>query len=61
MNKRSNGKAQPSHASHASHPETKVRRAATGTPGTESSKVQSTGKDLRNAHDKDGNSAQRAR
>ena len=47
-------------ANQATHPETR-RTAKRGTPGTESSKVSSTAKDVRSGHDKDGNSQQRAR
>jgi hypothetical protein len=45
----------------AAHPETKHPRAKTGTPGSESSKAKGSAKDARSAHDKDGNSQQRAR
>ncbi|HYQ46960.1 MAG TPA: hypothetical protein VER11_33545 [Polyangiaceae bacterium] len=47
--------------SHAQHPETQRSRAKTGVPGTEQSKVKSQRTDVRHAHDKDGNTQQRAR
>jgi len=58
MNKRANEKAKSE--THSTHPETR-RQAKPGAPGSESSKVKSSAKDVRNAHDKDGNSEQRAR
>jgi len=59
MNKTSHSKAK--RPTQATHPETQRQPAKTGTPGSESSKAQSGAKDTRNAHDKDGNGAQRAR
>jgi len=59
MNQRTKPNAKP--ASHAAHPETQHSRPKTGTPGTEQSKAKSDAKDVRNVHDKDGNSQQRAR
>jgi len=58
MSKRAQVK--PKSASQASHPETK-NSAKTGVPGSESSKVRNGGKDVRSAHDKDGNGEQRGR
>jgi len=58
MTKRANEKAKP--AIHTAHPENQ-RPAPQGAPGSESSKTKSRAKDVRNAHDKDGNSEQRAR
>jgi hypothetical protein len=51
------GKTKP--ASHAAPPEARRRKPAV--PGEESSKVASTAKDVRSAHDKDGNDEQRGR
>jgi hypothetical protein len=59
MNKRPNEKAKPRPAT--THPETQRRDAKTGTPGSEASKAPSGAKDVRSAHDKDGNSEQRGR
>jgi len=59
MNKRTNETSKP--RTQAAHPETQKRQAKTGTPGSEASKVQSSAKDVRSAHDKDGNSEQRGR
>jgi len=45
----------------AAHPETQRQRPRSGPPGSESSKAPSDAKDGRTAHDKDGNSEQKAR
>jgi len=42
-------------------PETKPQGAKPSVPGSESSKAQGGAKDVRSAHDKDGNSQQRGR
>jgi len=59
MNKQPKSSSKP--AAHGSHPEMRHPKPKTGTPGTESSKAKGGAKDVRTAHDKDGNSAQRAR
>jgi len=59
MNQRTKPNAKP--RTHAAHPEMQHSRPKTGTPGTEQSKSKGDAKDVRNAHDKDGNSQQRAR
>jgi hypothetical protein len=59
MNKRTNEKGKP--ATQAAHPETQQRDTRPRVPGSEASKAKSTTKDVRSAHDKDGNSQQRAR
>jgi len=59
MTKQNREKVKPQ--TQAAHPETQQPRLKTGTPGSESSKVPSRAKDVRNAHDKDGNSEQRSR
>jgi len=56
MPKQPSQKAKP--PTQAAHPETQRQRGKTGTPGSESSKVRTSAKDTRNAHDKDGNSEQ---
>ncbi len=59
MNKHPREKAKP--ATQAAHPETQNPRDKTGVPGSESSKAQGHAKDVRSAHDKDGNSQQSGR
>ncbi|MEI9942567.1 MAG: hypothetical protein WDO69_35585 [Pseudomonadota bacterium] len=60
MNKRPNGKSKP--PTQAAHPETQHHpRAKTGAPGSESSKTRNRAKDVRSAHDQDGNSELRGR
>jgi len=59
MTKRTTEKAKPK--TRTAHPETQPQRAKTGAPGSESSKVQQGARDVRSAHDKDGNGEQRAR
>jgi hypothetical protein len=59
MTKRPNEKTKP--RSPTTHPETERREPKTGTPGSEASKARSGAKDVRSAHDKDGNSEQRER
>lgn len=59
MNKRPQQKAKPK--THPVHPEMQRQRGPTGAPGSESSKARSSAKDVRSAHDKDGNSEQRVR
>jgi len=58
-------KKKPSEKSKAptqgTHPETGPQRSKTGAPGSESSKAPSRAKDVRNAHDKDGNAEQSGR
>jgi hypothetical protein len=59
MNQRT--KPNPKAATHAAHPEVQHPRPKTGAPGSEQSKAKGSAQDVRSAHDKDGNSQQRAR
>lgn len=59
MKQRSKPNAKP--ATHAAHPEMQHSRPKTGTPGSEQSNAKGGETDARHAHDKDGNSQQRAR
>jgi hypothetical protein len=59
MTKPKTEKAKPK--TRTAHPETQPQRAKTGAPGSESSKVRDGARDVRSAHDKDGNGEQRAR
>jgi len=57
MTKRPSGNLKP--ATQTGKPETQHKQAKQAVPGSENSKAQSSAKDVRSGHDKDGNSEQR--